>query len=757
VRCFFKATSQASSKQLSFHVGWSTSPASGQLAGPNPLCSCESIILTQFTDLGLSEPILKALAQEGYDTPTPIQAKAIPPLLQGKDLLGIAQTGTGKTAAFALPILEHLAKSTERAAKGTAKVLILTPTRELAAQIGESFKTYGRNIKFSRAVVFGGTSIGKQIELCRGGLDVLVATPGRLVDLIERRAITLSKVEIFVLDEVDQMLDLGFIHAIRRIVSLIPKKRQNLFFSATMPKEIAGLAAGLLTDPVRVEVTPAATTTERVNQSVIHVDQPGKLALLNELLKDNNMTRTLVFTRTKHGADKVVRGLAQANYTASAIHGNKSQANREKALAGFKAGKIMVLVATDIAARGIDIDGVSHVINFDLPHVPESYVHRIGRTARAGAEGSAIALCAGDERSLLRDIERTIRMSIPVTIHPMGKSEVPQGGKEQRRPNGRATAPKQREDRPQSDRPQSDRPQSDRPKFERPTRERSDRPAFADRKPHFEKPHFEKPAHVEAAQQEQRQETAKEAAQRANWTPLQGEPTIMYQKPKPREPQAERPHQPWFKKNGFDNKFENKRGAGRGDFKPRGDRPTGDRPTGDRPHGDRPFNDRPKFDRAPAEGGGEARSFDRPRKPFGDKPFGAKPFGGKPRYDRGDKPAFNRDDKPRHEGSGERRDFAPRGDAKPFNRDNGPRQDRPSSDRPFNSDRPHQERGERPAHFGDKPRGNFGDKPRGNFGDKPRGNFAGGKPRGKFPGAGKPGGFSKPTGGTFKRKERSEG
>ncbi len=724
MRCFFKATSQANSKQLSFHVGWSTSPASGQLAWPNPLCSCESIILTQFTDLGLSAPILKALAQEGYDTPTPIQAKAIPPLLEGKDLLGIAQTGTGKTAAFALPILERLSQSTERAAKGTAKVLILTPTRELAAQIGESFKTYGRNIKFSRATVFGGTSIGKQVELCRGGLDVLVATPGRLVDLIERRCISLSKVEVFVLDEVDQMLDLGFIHAIRRIVSLLPKKRQNLFFSATMPKEIAGLAAGLLTDPVRVEVTPAATTTERVNQSVIHVDQPGKMALLNELLKDNNMTRTLVFTRTKHGADKVVRALAQANYTASAIHGNKSQANREKALAGFKSGKILVLVATDIAARGIDIDGVSHVINFDLPHVPESYVHRIGRTARAGTEGSAIALCAGDERSLLRDIERTIRMSIPVMVHPLGKAEVPQGGQEQRRPNGRATAPKQR----------GDRPQSDRPKFERPTRERSDRPAFSDRKPHFEKP-----AHVEAASQEARQESAKEAAQRANWTPLQGEPTIMYQKPKPREPQAERPHQPWFKKNGFDSKFENKRGAGRGDFKPRGDRPTGDRP---------------KFGSTPAEGTGEARPFnsERPRKSFGDKPFGAKPFGGKPRYDRGDKPAFNRDDRPRTEGGGERRDFAPRGDAKPFNRDHAPRQDRP-----FNSDRPHQERGERPAHFGDKPRGNFGDKPRGNFGDKPRGNFAGGKPRNKFPGAGKPGGFSKPTGGTFKRKERSEG
>ena len=748
-------------------MGWSTSPASGQRAGPNPLCSCESIILTQFTDLGLSAPILKALTQEGYDTPTPIQAKAIPPLLEGKDLLGIAQTGTGKTAAFALPILERLSKSTERVAKGHAKVLILSPTRELAAQIGESFKTYGRNMKFSRAVVFGGTSIGKQVELCRGGLDVLIATPGRLVDLIERRAISLSKVEVFVLDEVDQMLDLGFIHAIRRIVSLIPKQRQNLFFSATMPKEIAGLAAGLLNDPVRVEVAPVATTVERVTQSVIHVEQAGKLALLNDLLKDNNMTRTLVFCRTKHGADKVVRGLAQANYTASAIHGNKSQANREKALAGFKAGKIMVLVATDIAARGIDIDGVSHVINFDLPHVPESYVHRIGRTARAGAEGSAIALCAGDERSLLRDIERTIRLSIPVTIHPLGKAEVPQGGKEARRPNGRSM-------KPQSDRPQRDR--SERPAFgDRPQRDRSERPAFGDRKPfNRDKPRYEGKPQQNAAPQAPREATpvdaAKEAGMRANWTPMQAEPTIMYQKPKPREAAPERPNQPWFKKKeGFAGA---KRGEGRGDFKPRGDRPRDDRP-----QGDRPFNDRPKFDSTPSEGAGEARSFDRPRKAFGDKPFA-----GKPRYDRGPKPAFNRDDKPRTEGAerrdfaprGEKRDFAPRGDAKPFNRDDRPQADRgprrdfaprgdkpafnrddrprtdrgerrdfaPSGDKPFNRDaKPSFDRAERPAHSADKPRGNFGGKPRGNFGDKPRGNFGGPKRDG---GGGKPGGFDRP-------------
>jgi ATP-dependent RNA helicase RhlE len=382
--------------------------------------------VTSFTDLHLSQPLLKALAAEGYETPTPIQTQSIPHLLAGKDLLGIAQTGTGKTAAFALPILQRLAEKPERAARGTCRALILSPTRELASQIAESFRTYGRNLKVSRAVVFGGVSLGRQIEILRGGVDVLVATPGRLVDLIERRALSLSQVEIFVLDEVDQMLDLGFIHAIRKITGMLPRKRQNLFFSATMPKEIAGLATSLLTDPVRVEVAPVATTVERVNQSVIHVDPANKVKLLAELLKDNNMTRTLVFTRTKHGADKVMKHLSQAGFTASAIHGNKSQANRERALAGFKQGKILVLVATDIAARGIDVDGVSHVINYDLPHVPESYVHRIGRTARAGAEGSAIAFCTPEDRGLLRDIEKTIRQQVPVTEHALGLKGIQQ-------------------------------------------------------------------------------------------------------------------------------------------------------------------------------------------------------------------------------------------------------------------------------------------------------------------------------------------
>jgi ATP-dependent RNA helicase RhlE len=410
-----------------------------------PTVPNERTQLVSFTDLNLSAPLLKALATEGYDTPTPIQARAIPELMAGRDLLGIAQTGTGKTAAFALPILQRLSEKTERPARGTCRALILSPTRELASQISESFKTYGRNLKISRAVVFGGVSIGKQVEILRNGVDVLVATPGRLVDLIERRAVTLANVEIFVLDEVDQMLDLGFIHAIRKLTAMLPKQRQNLFFSATMPKEIAGLASALLVNPVRVEVAPVATTAERVNQSVIHVDPANKPKLLAELLKDNNMTRTLVFTRTKHGADKVMKHLSNAGFTAAAIHGNKSQANRERALAGFKQGKILVLVATDIAARGIDVDAVSHVVNYDLPYVPESYVHRIGRTARAGAEGIAISFVANDERAFLRDIERLVKLSIPSTDRrlnpslgePKGENRGGRNGRPQDRNKGR--------------------------------------------------------------------------------------------------------------------------------------------------------------------------------------------------------------------------------------------------------------------------------------------------------------------------------
>jgi len=369
--------------------------------------------LTTFSDLGLSAPILQALHGEGYAAPTPIQAKAIPIALAGRDLLGIAQTGTGKTAAFALPIMQRLATDRRQAPRKGCRVLVLTPTRELATQIAQSFRTYGRHLGLTVTVVFGGVGHRPQIQALARGVDVLVATPGRLMDHLAERDITLAGTEILVLDEADRMLDLGFLPPIRRIVSQLPSKRQNLFFSATMPPEIGKLAAELLRDPVRVAVTPAASTVDSVEQRVLHVETHSKRALLVELLADPQMSRALVFTRTKRGADRVARHLEGAGIRVAAIHGNKSQPQREQALAAFRASKIRVLVATDIAARGIDIDQVTHVVNYELPEVPESYVHRIGRTARAGAAGIAISLCDVDERALLRDIERLTRQSIP--------------------------------------------------------------------------------------------------------------------------------------------------------------------------------------------------------------------------------------------------------------------------------------------------------------------------------------------------------
>jgi ATP-dependent RNA helicase RhlE len=368
--------------------------------------------MTDFTDLQLAEPIAKALATEGYEKPTPIQAQAIPPAMQGRDLCGIAQTGTGKTAAFALPILHRLANNAAPTPRHGCRVLVLAPTRELASQIADSFRTYGRNLKLRTETVFGGVPINRQIKMMERGVDVLVATPGRLLDLIDQRAMTLSQVEVLVLDEADQMLDLGFIHALKRIVPMLPRRRQSLFFSATMPKTIADLADRFLTDPVQVAVAPVATTAERVEQRVTFVNQTEKQALLTLRLRELPIERALVFTRTKHGADRVVRHLEGAGIPAAAIHGNKSQPQRERALAAFRSGQTKVLVATDIAARGIDVEGVSHVFNFELPNVPEQYVHRIGRTARAGAAGLAISFCADDERPYLRDIEKLTRQKV---------------------------------------------------------------------------------------------------------------------------------------------------------------------------------------------------------------------------------------------------------------------------------------------------------------------------------------------------------
>jgi superfamily II DNA/RNA helicase len=371
--------------------------------------------LTDFSTFGLAEPITRALATAGHTIPTPIQTQTIPLALNGRDVVGIAQTGTGKTAAFALPILNRLGADRRRVDKKACRVLVLSPTRELSSQIVDSFKSYGRNMRLSFALAIGGVPIGRQKNALSNGVDVLVATPGRLLDLLNERMLRLDQVEVFVLDEADRMLDMGFVRDIRKVVTYLPKQRQTLFFSATMPAEIAELAGSMLTDPARVAVKPAATTAERVVQSVIHVEKAAKPATLKRLLSDPAIDRALIFTRTKHGADRVVRGLVDAGIKAQAIHGNKSQSQREAALGAFRTGNVRTLVATDIAARGIDVTGISHVINFDLPNVPESYVHRIGRTARAGRDGIAISLVASDEVALLRDIQKLIGTTIPAS------------------------------------------------------------------------------------------------------------------------------------------------------------------------------------------------------------------------------------------------------------------------------------------------------------------------------------------------------
>ncbi|HLM75009.1 MAG TPA: DEAD/DEAH box helicase [Polyangiaceae bacterium] len=378
-----------------------------------------------FSDLNLIQPLLRAVATEGYDVPTPIQQQAIPHVLEGRDLLGCAQTGTGKTAAFALPILQRLATSSpaptaQNGRVAPIRVLVLTPTRELASQIGDSFSVYGRNLRIRNTVIFGGVGQRAQEKALAAGPEVLVATPGRLLDLASQGKVSLRNIEIFVLDEADRMLDMGFIHDVRRVISLLPARRQTLFFSATMPPDILDLSARILNDPARVAVTPIASTAEKVQQSVFFVGRADKRALLEHVLGDPAIERVLVFTRTKHGANRVADQLCRARISAEAIHGNKSQNARERALDSFKRGESRVLVATDIAARGIDVEGISHVINFDLPDVPESYVHRIGRTARAGASGMAFSFCDSEERPLLAAIERLIRTRLPVVEdHPL--------------------------------------------------------------------------------------------------------------------------------------------------------------------------------------------------------------------------------------------------------------------------------------------------------------------------------------------------
>ena len=427
--------------------------------------------MSYFSDLGLAEPILRALATKGYEDPTPIQRQAIPALMEGRDLLGIAQTGTGKTAAFALPSLHRLAAEPIARKPASCRMLVLSPTRELAAQIADNMKGYARNLNLMVDCVFGGVPISKQARRLVAGTDVLVATPGRLLDLIDNRALTLGRVEIFVLDEADQMMDLGFIHALKRVAALLPAKRQSLFFSATMPKSIEDLGRQFIKNPVKVEVAPQATTAERVDQFVTFVNQAEKQALLSlsirALIADKTLDRSLVFARTKHGADRIARHLAAAGIDARAIHGNKSQAQRTAALEAFRQGSCPVLVATDIAARGIDVAGVSHVFNFELPNVAEQYVHRIGRTARAGADGVAISFCAPDEKPYLRDIEKLtgvklMPMPLPADFQAQAAKlpAAPRKGPEEddeRRPYGRD--PRGQQNRGQNGRGQQSRGQ----------------------------------------------------------------------------------------------------------------------------------------------------------------------------------------------------------------------------------------------------------------------------------------------------------
>jgi ATP-dependent RNA helicase RhlE len=371
-----------------------------------------------FQTLGVSEPLLRALVTENYTHPTPIQSQAIPAILEGRDVLGLAQTGTGKTAAFGLPLLQRLSQDRTVAGPHGVRALILAPTRELAVQISDSLKTYGRHLHLRHTVILGGVSQNKQVEAMRNGVDILVATPGRLLDLVRQKQVRLDKVTTLVLDEADRMFDMGFIKDVRKLVSYLPKQRLSLLFSATMPGEVAHLCAEVLTNPLRIEVTPKTITVEIIEQSVYHVATQDKRGLLHKLLQDAAMKRVIVFTRTKHGANKVADQLGKNGFKADAIHGNKSQNARQRALESFREGKVRVLVATDIAARGIDIDDITHVVNFDLPNEPESYVHRIGRTARAGAGGTAIAFCDASERGQLKAIERLTRQTMKVVGTP---------------------------------------------------------------------------------------------------------------------------------------------------------------------------------------------------------------------------------------------------------------------------------------------------------------------------------------------------
>ncbi len=554
-----------------------------------------------FADLGLSEPLLRALNGAGYTHPTPIQARTIPALLEGRDVLGIAQTGTGKTAAFALPVLQQLAQQNRRAEPRSPRALVLAPTRELAVQIARSFDTYGKGLGLKLGMVIGGLGFGRQVETMNRGIDILVATPGRLLDLVERGNVRLGQVTFLVLDEADRMFDMGFIKDVRRIVASVSKERQTLLFSATMPDDVARLSRDILRDPTRVEVAPQGRTVDRIDQGVYFVPASTKRALLSHLLADANLERVIVFTRTKRGANRVAEALDKSGVPSEAIHGNKSQNARQRALENFSRGRARVLVATDLAARGIDVQGVTHVINYEMPAEAESYVHRIGRTARAGASGIAISFCDGSERGQLKSIERLTNQRLAVLPMPANE-DLPQvpaasaASARDERDDERSDDRGFRGDRRGPPRGQSRGHRKGPPRAAYgeagPAREHHERPQFDDR-PRQERPHHEnrgdRPHH---------------------------------DRPHGDRPRNDRP------------RFEN-----------RGERPQHDRPYGDRPrqHNDRPYNDRPRHDGPRHDGPrdfGDYRDA-APRGHHGDRPQGDRPYGDRPRGDRpyGDRPA----------------------------------------------------------------------------------------------------------------------
>ncbi|MGQ0581056.1 MAG: DEAD/DEAH box helicase [Reyranella sp.] len=554
-----------------------------------------------FADLGLSEPLLRALHGAKYTTPTPIQARTIPALLKGRDVLGIAQTGTGKTAAFALPVLQLLAASGERAQPKSPRALVLAPTRELAVQIARSFDTYGRGLGLRLCTVVGGLGYGRQIETLARGVDILIATPGRLLDLVERGNVKLGNVTFFVLDEADRMFDMGFIKDVRRIASSVSKNRQTLLFSATMPNDIAKLSSEILKNPERVEIASQGKPIEKIDQRVYYVNASSKRQLLSHLLSDAALERVIVFTRTKRGANRVAEALEDRGVRSEAIHGNKSQNARQKALDNFSRGKARVLVATDLASRGIDVQGVTHVINYELPADAESYVHRIGRTARAGASGIAVSFCDSSERGQLRSIEKLTRQPIAVVATPANE-DMP-------------VMPPVVRSREERD-PRDERGRDERPRGRGPGRPRSfgDRPrSFGDRpngpprgpRPHGDRPQGDRPQGDRP--QGERQWSRGDFRDRPQGDRHQGD-----------RPQGDRPRSFGDRPNG----------------PPRGDRPHGDRPHGDRPRFERPQGDRPQGDRPQ---GDRPRSFgDRPNgPPRGDRPQGDRPHGDRPRSNGG--------------------------------------------------------------------------------------------------------------------------